>query len=142
EHSNVLWIKTDDAFTSFTVKQISSVKDLEGIKIFADPNNNTFVACNTGNLNDAGGGLTNSAFPSLIKIDPDGNVLKNKNYKLPFYANMYDCIRLGDGSFVMTGTGVNESFILKVNSSLETEWLRTYPIANGNNDNVKVFENI
>jgi hypothetical protein len=141
EHPNVLWIKTDETFSSYTVKSIPSVKEVSGIRIFAESNNKTIIAMNNGNLQDNPSD-NNTAFPSLMKLDADGNVLNTRNYKLPFAANLNDCIRLADGSYIMVGTGIDESYIMKVNSSFDLVWFRSYPIANNYSYASEVFKNV
>jgi hypothetical protein len=141
EHTNLLWLKTDETFSSYTVKKISSGKDLLGIGIFAEPNNKVYIVFNNGNLD---GNLyeQNTVFPSIMKLDADGNVLTTKNYKLPIPAVLNDCIRLDDGSFVLTGTGYAESYIMKISSSLDLLWCKYYPIANNYYFRAKAFNSI
>ena len=96
-----------------------------GYAVLQDYDSGYLIAGTTSSNGDANG----DGF--LMKTDSDGNQLWHKSYGGNLTEIIYDAQSTQDGGFILTGhtssygSGANDAYIIKVNSSGELEWSQT-----------------
>ncbi|MBK9731685.1 MAG: T9SS type A sorting domain-containing protein [Chitinophagaceae bacterium] len=126
-----LWFRTDVNGGNPIVKTFWHSKRAAGVNILPQADNSSVVAWNSGT-----NGSDGDFYPVFSRVDADGNLLTEKWVVLDYNSILTDCIQTADGGFAGVGCGVSESFLLKLDASLNVQWIRSWPIgsaASGSN---------
>lgn len=97
----------------------------------------TIIALNDGNYlltgdKCLGPGLSDNGQGYIVKVDPNGNTIWQKNYGTPDTEGFFATKELSDNSLIIAATSWNairnnwDAWLLKLNSIGDTFWSRTY----------------
>ncbi|MEO6167458.1 MAG: T9SS type A sorting domain-containing protein [Chitinophagales bacterium] len=118
-----LWFRTDVNGGNSIVKTYWHEKRAEGVRILPQADNSSVVAWNTGT-----NGSDGDFYPVFSHLDADGNLLSEKWIVLDYNSILTDFTQTADGGFAAVGCGVSESFLLKLDASLNIQWIKSWPI--------------
>ncbi|MCX8093218.1 MAG: hypothetical protein N3E50_03530 [Candidatus Goldbacteria bacterium] len=87
--------------------------------VYEDSLNNIYAAGSTRSFG------ANNYDPYLLKVDPSGNILIQKNWLIAYINKLYSMSKTKDNNFIFAGESVYYYYLLKTDNDLNPLWQRT-----------------